>query len=98
MEKENLVQALQLNFNVVYYNDGGNYSFGFNVRPEESGMMLPYVISLIPGENVASLSANRGKIMLISESSLDTRETIHAFMYNTVGLEQSKLILEKGDK
>ena len=29
MEKENLVQALQLNFNVVYFNDGGNYSFGF---------------------------------------------------------------------
>ena len=96
MEKDKMVIATKVLFNVTYHDDGGTYNFDFLVKEEEATQTLALVLSLLPGENIASLNAGRGNKMFLSESSLDTRETIMNYMYTTFNLGGSKLTLEKG--
>lgn len=93
---DNLVRAVSINVSVSYF-DGKQYSFKFVVNEKGSTMMIAYIASLLPQEDLLSLKIDKGSPNMLSESSIDNESTIEEYMNKTFNLGIQKLKLEKGE-
>ena len=92
--RQAFVSSVKIDFH-IFYNDNEKYDFAFYVKSKEATLMLAYVASLIPEENMASFEVRVSKPVKANQSSLNTRESIKQYIDKTFP-KASVLSLEKG--